>query len=163
MVRLFSRSFFAAFCPSFSVYSQKVVVTFNTTLEKHNLYTSKTMMMMRSCSARTPPTVVVENTKKVRYCFCRFKFSLCAFGVVVYVVVSRVCTIIAFLFGGDTFWIERERVLEPSRDESERSSSSSLRRSSLNPVVLFFARERERERESAFERRRRRRARMHFD
>ena len=42
------------------------------------------MMMMRSCSARTPPTVVVENTKKVRHCFSRFKFSLCAFGVVVY-------------------------------------------------------------------------------
>ena len=39
-------------------------------------------------------------------------------------------------------------LLEPSREESERSSSSSLRRSSLNPVVLFFARERERERES---------------
>jgi len=162
VVRLFSRSFFAAFCPSFSVYSQKVVVTFNTTLEKHNLYTSKTMMMMRSCSARTPPTVVVENTKKVRYCFCRFKFSLCAFGVVVYVVVSRVCTIIAFLFGGDTFWIERERCWN---HPATRVSVRRRRRwEGLLWTLLFCSsRERERERESAFERRRRRRARMHFD
>lgn len=45
------------------------------------------------------------------------------------------------------YFLDRTRaVLEPSREESERSSSSSLRRSSLNPVVLFFARERERER-----------------
>lgn len=46
--------------------------------------------------------------------FCCFKFSLCAFVVVVYVVVvSRVYTI-AFLFGGDTFWIERERCWNPA-------------------------------------------------
>ena len=68
-------------------------------------------------------------------------------------------------FVSGRYFLDRTRaLLEPSREESERSSSSSLRRSSLNPVVLFFARERERERESAFERRRRRRrARMHFD
>lgn len=44
--------------------------------ERKNLYTSKTMMM-HSCSARTPPTVVVENTK-VRYCFFVVSNSLFA-------------------------------------------------------------------------------------
>lgn len=40
--------------------------------------------------------------------------------------------------------MDRTRALLEPRDESARSSSSSLR-SSLNHVVLFFARERERE------------------
>ena len=42
------------------------------------------------------------------------------------------------------YFLDRTRALLEPRDESARSSSSSLR-SSLNHVVLFFARERERE------------------
>ena len=54
----------------------KSLFTPRTEREKDNLYTSKTMMM-HSCSARTPPTVVVENTK-VRYCFFVVSNSLFA-------------------------------------------------------------------------------------
>ena len=124
------------------------------------------MMMMHSSSARTRPTVVVDTTK-VRYCFCCFKFSLCAFVVVVvYVVLCVYYDRFLFVWALRYFLMDRKRwALEPPRDESKRSSfTSSSLRSSLNPVLLFFEREREREREreSAFERRRRRRAREYI-
>ncbi len=124
-------------------------------------------MMMHSCSARTPPTVVVENTK-VRYCFCRFKFSLCAFVVVVVYVVSCVYyDRFLFVWGLRYFLMDRKRcALEPPR-ESKRSSSftSSSLRSSLNPDLLFCARARERERERVcvLKKKKTARARMHFD
>lgn len=75
---LFSASFCFFFVPHFLSSSQVIFHTTNREREreKHNLYTSKTMMM-HSCSARTPPTVVVENTK-VRYCFFVVSNSLFA-------------------------------------------------------------------------------------
>ena len=80
---VFSALFFSSlppfvffFVPHFLSSSQVIFHTTNRERESNNLYTSKTMMM-HSCSARTPPTVVVENTK-VRYCFFVVSNSLFA-------------------------------------------------------------------------------------
>ena len=127
------------------MYSQKVVVTFNTT-DKSIIYTHPKQddddaFLFCEDSPNGGGREHQEGALlflsfqilSLRFCCRRVRRRL-----------SRLHDHRFFVRG--RYFLDRTRaLLEPSRDESERSSSSSLRRSSLNPVVLFFARERERE------------------
>ena len=81
---VFSALFFAFLCLLLFFFRPSLFVVVTSHFSHHEqrerkIYThpKREMMMMHSCSARTPPTVVVENTK-VRYCFFVVSNSLFA-------------------------------------------------------------------------------------
>lgn len=128
----------------FVSYSQKVVVTFNTT-DKSIIYTHPKQDDDAFLFCEDSPNGGGREHQEGALLFLSFQIlSLRFWCRRVRRRLSRLHDHRFFVRG--RYFLDRTRaVLEPSREESERSSSSSLRRSSLNPVVLFFARERERE------------------
>ena len=148
MVRLFSRSFFAfAFCPSFSCRTRKKSSSLLTPHERSIIiYTHpKRDDDDAFLFCEDSPNGGGREHQEGALLFLSFQIlSLRFWCRRVRRRLSRLHDHRFFVRG--RYFLDRTRaVLEPSREESERSSSSSLRRSSLNPVVLFFARERERE------------------
>ena len=148
MVRLFSRSFFAAFCPSFSCRTRKKSSSLLTPHERSIIiYTHpKRDDDDAFLFCEDSPNGGGREHQEGTLLFLSFQIlSLRFWCRRVRRRLSRLHDRRFFVRG--RYFLDRTRaVWEPSsREESERSSSSSLRRSSLNPVVLFFARERERE------------------
>ena len=130
----------------FVSYSQKVVVTFNTT-DKSIIYTHpKRDDDDAFLFCEDSPNGGGREHQEGALLFLSFQILSLRFWCRRFLRrrLSRLHDHRFFVSG--RYFLDRTRaLLEPSREESERSSLSSLRRSSLNPVVLFFARERERE------------------